>query len=159
MVRREAETVQQYVNEKDVIQGGTLSRVISKAIPRKGIFKDRPSNITHSRSMFQTTVNETQQNISQFPQVNGVDMAALTRIERYAQDVDEMMRTQFLNNIWKFEDLHKEYGAPSFIHRLPKVDIKHINTVEGELLLTNNKDQNVDVYGIDSETVLKTLNI
>ena len=83
----------------------------------------------------------------------------INRIERYAQDIDEMLRYKFLKNVWKFEDLHKEHAAPSFIHRLPKLDIKHINTVGDSLLITNSKDSNVDIYGIDSDLVIKSLNI
>jgi hypothetical protein len=61
--------------------------------------------------------------------------------------------------VWKFQDLHNEFSAPAHIHRLPKKDIKHVNTIDAELMITNNGTLNVDVYGIDSECVLKTLNI
>jgi hypothetical protein len=70
-----------------------------------------------------------------------------------------MLRYKFLKNVWKFEDLHNEHAAPSHIHRLPKLDIKHINTVGDSLMITNSQDANVDVYGIDSDLILKTLNI
>jgi len=34
-----------------------------------------------------------------------------------------------------------------------------VNAIDHALMITNNKELNVDVYGIDSESVLKTLNI
>jgi hypothetical protein len=70
-----------------------------------------------------------------------------------------MLRHKFLKNVWKFEDLHNEHAAPTFIHRLPKTDIKHINSIGDSLMITNSSDSNVNVYGIDSDLVLKTLNI
>jgi hypothetical protein len=64
-----------------------------------------------------------------------------------------------MKNIWKFEDMHNEHAAPAHVHRLPNLDLKHINTIGDALLISNNKDSNVDVFGIDSDFVLKTLNI
>ena len=40
--------------------------------------------------------------------------------------------------------------APSYIHRVRNTEVKHIATIGETLLLVNNKDENVDVYGIDA---------
>lgn len=70
-----------------------------------------------------------------------------------------MMRASHMKNIWKFSDMHNEHEAPAHVHRLPALDLKHINSIGESLVITNNKESNVDVYGIDSDFIIKTLNI
>ena len=70
-----------------------------------------------------------------------------------------MMRANYLKNIWSFADLHQMDQAPSYIHRIKGTEIKHLATIGETLLIVNNKEDNVDVYGINAPQVLKTLNI
>ena len=61
--------------------------------------------------------------------------------------------------MWRFEDLHNAEAPPAFIHRLKNTEVKHVGSVGEHLLLVNNSEDNVDVYGVDSPQVLKTLDI
>lgn len=64
-----------------------------------------------------------------------------------------------MREVWRFEDLHKENEAPGFVHRIKGYEVKHIQTIGETWLLVNNKSDNVDVYSVDSPTVVKQLNI
>jgi hypothetical protein len=79
-------------------------------------------------------------------------------IERYTQDANDLMRTQFLQNVWHFEDLHKPESAPEYIHRI-KCEIKHMASAGEKIVITNNAEDNVDVYLADSPQVIKELDI
>jgi hypothetical protein len=59
------------------------------------------------------------------------------------------MRDQYLQSVWKFEDLHNPDATPSFIHRLRDTQIKHMGTVGEKIILVNNNEDNVDVFGSD----------
>ena len=83
----------------------------------------------------------------------------LQKIQRFTQDANEMMRANYLQNIWSFQDLHKMDQAPAYIHRIRQSEIKHCATIGETLVIVNNKDDNVDVYGSNTPQVLKTLNI
>jgi len=54
--------------------------------------------------------------------------------------------------------LHKPEAAPEYIHRV-KCDIKHMATVDESMVITNNAEDNVDVYLSDSPQVIKELDI
>ena len=59
------------------------------------------------------------------------------------------MRSAFLQNVWHFEDLHKPESAPEYIHRI-KCEIKHMASVGDQMVITNNAEDNVDVFLSDS---------
>lgn len=70
--------------------------------------------------------------------IGGADsIASLAQIERYTQDANELMRTQFLQNVWHFEDLHKPEAAPDYIHRI-KCEVKHMASNGEKIIICNN---------------------
>ena len=54
-----------------------------------------------------------------------------------------------MQNVWHFEDLHKPESAPEYIHRI-KCEIKHMASVGDQMVITNNAEDNVDVFLSDS---------
>ena len=70
-----------------------------------------------------------------------------------------MMRQKYLREVWRFEDLHKEDEAPTYIHRVKGHEIKHIQTIGDEILIVNSADDNVDVYNTESPTPFHVLDI
>jgi len=64
-----------------------------------------------------------------------------------------------LKNVWQFEDLHKQDETPAYIHRIRKAEVKHVNAISETLIITNNAQDNIDVFGADTPQVLRTLNI
>jgi len=84
---------------------------------------------------------------------------ALARIEKYALEASEMIKTKQLNGVWTFEDLHKEYETPSFVYRVRNCVVRHIQVVGDSFLLTNGENDNIDVFDINQPVALKALNI
>ena len=76
--------------------------------------------------------------------------SVLARIERFTADANEIARDKYLSQIWKFEDLHKADAAPAYVHRLKNTEIKHMGTVGEKLVITNNAQDNIDVFASDS---------
>ena len=76
--------------------------------------------------------------------------SVLARIERFTADANEIARDKYLSQIWKFEDLHKANSAPAYVHRLKNTEVKHMGTVGEKLVITNNAQDNVDVFASDS---------
>ena len=83
----------------------------------------------------------------------------LSKIQKATQDANELMRQNYLRDIWRFEDLHKEAEAPAYVHRIKGHEVKHIQTIGENILLMNNKEDNIDVFSQESPNVMKTLNI
>ena len=61
-----------------------------------------------------------------------------------------MMRSRYLREVWRFEDLHKEDEAPTYVHRVKGHEIKHIQTIGDDILIANSKDDNVDIFSVES---------
>ena len=59
------------------------------------------------------------------------------------------MNTRLLWDVWKFEDIHREDFAPSYVHTV-KAEVKHVNFVGEGLMIVNNSDENIDVYVEDA---------
>lgn len=76
-------------------------------------------------------------------------MVSLSKIEKYTQDASDIIRENYLAHVWNFKDLHKPDVAPAYIHRLKDVEIKHMHSIGEHLLITNNDENNVDVYATD----------
>jgi len=68
------------------------------------------------------------------------------------------MRSAFLQNVWHFQDLHKPEAAPEYIHRV-KCEVKHMSSAGEKMVITNNSEDNVDVFLADSPQVIKELDI
>ncbi len=83
----------------------------------------------------------------------------MTKIETLTQDVNEMMRDSYLNKIWSFQDLHRKDAPPSYVHRIQKCEIKHMATLGETMIITNNDQENISVFGYDSPQILRTLDI
>lgn len=113
-------------------------------------------------------MNKTEDNLSLLMSPNAKGGAAqldlgsievLTKIQKATQDANELMRQKYLREIWRFEDLHKEDEAPAYVHRVKGHEVKHIQTIGENILIMNNKEDNIDVFSTDSPHPLKTLNI
>lgn len=55
-----------------------------------------------------------------------VDAEVLAKIEKYTLEANEIMKANYLKEIWSFEDLHKDHLAPSYVHRVRNRIVKHI---------------------------------
>jgi|688.fasta_scaffold211238_3 hypothetical protein len=78
--------------------------------------------------------------------VSGMDAELLAKIEKYTQEANEIMKANYLKDIWNFEDLHKDNLAPSYIHRVRNRIVKHIQVVGDSFVLTNSQNDNIDIY-------------
>lgn len=54
-----------------------------------------------------------------------------------------------LQNVWTFDDIHNSEMAPSYIHRIRNVELRHFATVGDSFLLVGNPEENISVFGID----------
>ena len=70
-----------------------------------------------------------------------------------------MMRQKYLREVWRFEDLHKADEAPAYVHRIKGHEVKHIQTIGENILVVNNKEDNVDIYNTESPNSIMSLDI
>ena len=87
------------------------------------------------------------------------NIEVLNKIQKATQDANELIRQKYLRDVWRFEDLHKEDEAPAYVHRIKGHELKHIQTIGENVMIMNNKEDNVDVFSTDSPNVMKVLNI
>jgi len=45
------------------------------------------------------------------------------------------------------------------VHRIKGYEVKHIQTIGENIMIMNNKEDNIDVFSTDSPNVMKVLNI
>ena len=91
--------------------------------------------------------------------IDFANIEVLTKIQKATQDANELIRQKYLRDVWRFEDLHKADEAPAYVHRIKGHEVKHIQTIGENIMIMNNKEDNIDVFSTDSPNVMKVLNI
>jgi hypothetical protein len=78
-----------------------------------------------------------------------VDDANLQLMTKAAMETNEIMKANFLKDVWTFEDLHRDHDAPAYIYRIRKCVVRHIQTVGDSFILVNSLNDNVDIFAFD----------
>ena len=66
-----------------------------------------------------------------------------------ALETNEIMKANYLKDVWTFEDLHRDNVAPSYIYRVRKCVVRHIQIIGDSFLLINSVNDNIDIFGFD----------
>ena len=73
----------------------------------------------------------------------------LAKLETLTQDVNEMMRDNYLKKVSTFQDLHNPKLPPSYVHRV-NCEIKHMSAVGDTYIITNDEKENISLYAYDT---------
>jgi hypothetical protein len=69
-------------------------------------------------------------------------------IEKHTSQTRDIIKTNYLKDVWTFEDLHREHEAPAFVYRMRKCVVRHINTIGENFMIANSANDNVDIYDL-----------